>query len=88
MTLAYKTTDIGLQDKASMGEETPSESEITSHPAEPFDLSQPDEIEFDGPPAKVSRPDSITISTQIIPAKNAHLLKPDTSHDASISQMF
>ena len=58
-------------------------TEITPHSAEPLDLSQPDETEFDGPPAKVSRPDSMTTST---PAKSAHFLKPDNSHNACISQ--
>ena len=70
-------TDFGLQE---------SESEITPHSAEPLGLSQPDEIEFDEPPAKVSRPDSMTTSTHITPAKSAYFLKPDTSHNASISQ--
>ena len=64
----------------------PSESKITPHSAEPLDLSQADETEFDEPPAKVSRPDSTTTSTQITPAKSAYFLKPDTSHNASISQ--
>lgn len=78
--------DFGLQDKVSTAAETPSESEITFHSAVPLDLSQPDETKFDGPPAKVSRPDSMTTSTQITPAKSAYFLKPDTSHNASISQ--
>ena len=53
-------TDFCLQDKASTGAKTHSESEITPHSAEPLDLSQPDETEFDEPPAGVSRPDSVT----------------------------
>ena len=73
-------TDFDLQDKASTGLEAPSESEITPHSTEPLELSQPDETEFDGPPA-VSRPDSMTTSTQITPAKSAYFLKSDTSHN-------
>ena len=80
--------DFSLQDKTSTVAEAPSESKITPHSAELLDLSQPDEREFNGPPAKVSRPDSMTTSAQITPAKNAYFLKPDISHNAFISQMF
>ena len=45
---------FGLQDKASTTAEVP-QSEITSHSAEPLDLTQPDETKFDGPLAKVLR---------------------------------
>ena len=77
--------DFGLQDKASTVAEKP-ESEIIPHSAEPLDLSQPNESEFDGPPAKVSRPDSMSTTTQITPAKSAYFFKPGTSRNASISQ--
>ena len=67
--------DFGLQDKASTVAEAPSESKITPHSAELLDLSQPVESEFNGPPGKVSRPDSITTSAHISPAKSAFFLK-------------
>ena len=78
--------DFGLQDKASTVAEAPSESKITSHSAKLLDLSQPDESEFDGSPAKVSILDSMTTSAHITPAKSAYFLKPDTSHNAFILQ--
>ena len=78
--------DFGLQDKASTVAEAPSESKITPHSDELLDLSQPVESEFNGPPAKVSRPDSMTTSAQITPAKSAYFLKQDISHNAFISQ--
>ena len=66
--------DFGLQDKAPTEREAPSESEFTPHSTKPLDLSQPDGTEFDGPPAKVSRPYSMTTSTLITPAKSAYFL--------------
>ena len=78
--------DFGLQDKASTVAEAPSESKITPHSDKLLDLSQPVESEFNGPPAKVSRPDSITTSAHITPAKSAYFLKQDISHNAFISQ--
>ena len=72
--------DFGLQYRASTAAETPSEFKITPHSAKLFDLYQPDETEFDGPPAKVSRPDSMTNNTQITPAKSGYFLKSNTSH--------
>ena len=78
--------DFGLQDKASTVAEAPSESKITSHSAKLLDLSQPDESEFDGPPAKVSSLDSMTTSAQIASAKSAYFLKPDTIHNVFTSQ--
>ena len=77
--------DFGLQDKASTTAEAPSESAIISDSAEPLDFSQPDETEFDGPPAKVSRLDFNAINTQITPAKSVYFRKPHTTHNASIS---
>ena len=62
--------DFGLQDKASTVAEAPSAFKITLHFTVPLDLSQPDESEFDEPPAKVSRPDSITTSAQITSASS------------------
>ena len=79
-------TDFGLQDKASTSAEAPSESEFTSYSVEPLDITHSYETEFDGPPAKVSRPDSMTTTTQITPTKSAYFLAPDTSHNATISQ--
>ena len=79
-------TVYGLQNKASSVTEALSESKITPRSAKALDLSQPDESEFNGASAKASRPDFMTTCAQITTVKSGYFLKPDTSHNAFISQ--